>query len=411
MAPKVASASKPPKRKEEVLAVASEVMGQSGVVSTRLQDVADHLGVAYTALYHYFPSRDHLAEEVLIWNIDNRRALLDEARGESALDRLANFVSADLLEKREQKIRIPVLIPLPEENRRPVLARRSMLRDDIAALIETGIKEGSIRECHAVTIANLIVTTLERFTRHDANVSATIRNAEAEFIAAELTSLFRIGLLRNRKQIPTPSFCISSGDDLLGVMPDIDPEIERLEQIYRVATRHFNAEGSQASIPRMATELGVSKTVIYQYAIDKQELLFNCYARGASVVERSQRLASIYGKDPLDKIVIHRKNLYLFHDSAAGPFTLLNAVEHLKPQHQRIINLRNRGVRETSVQRLNEALDAGYLRQDMNAVVTQAVIGQSLYGLPSWFNDAYPLSIEDVANQAMMLHYQGLQVD
>lgn len=408
MKSKTAAQQRPPKRKEEVLAAASAVMRGKGVLSTRLQDVADYLGVAYTALYHYFKSRDHLAEEVLCWNIENRRTLLARSQGETALERLMQFIFTDLVEDRDLKVRLPALIPLSGEHLERVVEQRRLLYDEFAALIDVGIEEGSIRPCHAQTIANIIMTTLEFFVKHDSNVSALLRNSDPATIAKEIISLYSTGILKNRSEFPRASHSISRGEDLLGVDPSIDPEIERLEQIYRTATRHFNTEGSQASIPRMAAELGVSKTVIYQYAIDKLDLMFACYERGASVVERSQRFARDFARDPLDEVIIHRTNLYIFHDSEAGPFTLLNAIDHLKPQHQRLIKMRNRGVRETSVSRVTAAVNAGFIRGDVVPGIFQPVIGQAIYGLPSWFDKGYPLSIQEVAQQSLMLHYQGL---
>lgn len=409
MTPSAVKGTKAPKRKDEVLRVASAVMRKTGVLSTRLQDVADDLGVAYTALYHYFPSRDHLAEEVLTWNVEKRRTLLAEAAGQTALERLLYFINRDLTVDRESRVRMPTIIPLPEENRRGVIEARQRLLEEMAALIDVGIAEGSIRPCHALTIANLLMTTLEFFIKFDSNISTTLKNARLKTLSEAITVMYGEGILINRQHLPKISWQISNGEDLLGVNPELDPELERVEQIYRVATRHFNREGFLASIPRMAADLGVSKTVIYQYAIDKHDLMFACYERGASVVERSHRLASDFSENPLDEILIHRSNLYHFHDSNAGPFTLLNAVEHLKPQHKRLIQMRNRGVRETSVRRVKAAVNAGYIRHNIRPEFVQPVIGQALYGLPSWFDADYPLSIEEVATQSLMLHYQGLR--
>ena len=89
-----------PKRREEVLSVASSVMRTRGLLGTRLKDVARYLGVAHSALYHYFESRDHMAQEVLVWNLDLRSEHLASAEGGSALERLLDYISRDLEERR-----------------------------------------------------------------------------------------------------------------------------------------------------------------------------------------------------------------------------------------------------------------------------------------------------------------------
>ncbi len=408
MSARQARQQRPPKRKEEVLAAAATVMREKGVVSTRLQDVADNLGVAYTALYHYFESRDHLAAEVLCWNIENRRALLAGAEGDSAFERLMRFVRADLIEDRDVKVRLPALLPLTGTHLQQVVDSRQLLYRDVASLIELGIAEGSIRQCHAQTIANIMMTALESFVKHAGNTSPALKNTPMRIVAETIEALYSRGILKNRLQLLSASRCISRGEELLGVDPAIDSEIERLEQIYRTATRHFNLAGVQASIPKIAAELGVSKTVIYQYTADKLDLMYACYERGAAVVERSQRFARDFAKNRLDEMLIHRTNLYLFHDTEAGPFAHLNAIEHLKPQHQRLINMRNRGVRETSVGIAKAAAKDGFIRNDINPEIYQPVIGQAIYGLPNWFDERYALPIQDVAKQSLMLHYQGL---
>lgn len=401
---------KEPKRKEEILRAAAEVMRKKGMLGTRLQDVADFLGVAYTALYHYFPSRDHLAEEVLCWSIGKRMELLESCEGDTELDRLLEFFTRSLLEGRQTQVQSSFQVALPEPHRSRVTNAKNTLRDQIREVIEAGITDGSVRPCDSITTANVLVGLLERFAFLDRPLfSEDVRALSLRDVVTEIVKVFRDGVLKDMKEPPPASYKISSGTELLSFKPELTPELQRLDVILSTATRHFNQEGINASIPRIAEELGVSKTVVYQYVIDKQDLLYQCYIRGVGIVEMSHRIADDFGKDPLDSIQIHRQNLYTFHDCSAGPFTFLNATSSLKPQHQRLIGIRNHGIRDTSIDRMRKAQDTGTIRKDINPDVAQPMFGQMLYGLPAWFSAEYHLGIEDVCYQTGLIPFLGLR--
>lgn len=383
-------------RREEILRAAAAVMRRNGMLVTRLQDVAAELGVAYTALYHYFPSRDHLVEGVVLSTIAERRTCLDEAAGESALDRLSDFVRRDLSQHLAYKVPLPHRSTLPPKIRGRITRVRNELLRDVAALIDSGIAEGSIGRCHAITVANVLLEFHERFVALDDDA------------VAQVVGVLRNGILRRRAPLPRPSFELPSTDWLLGTALGLDPDFDRMDEILRVSTLAFNAEGPLASIPRIAETLGVSKTVVYQFAVDKQDLVFQCYLRGAHAVELSHRIAADYGRSPLDEVLIHRTNLYRFHASDLGPFPLLNAQRFLRASQERVIQVRNQGVRRTSEHRLERGIAQGEFRIDIDPAVVQPLFGQALYGLPGWYSDGYPLPIDDVTHETGQMLICGL---
>jgi AcrR family transcriptional regulator len=287
-----------------------------------------------------------------------------------------------------------------------VESARAALLDRIAGLIERGLLEGSIRRYHSRTVANVVLGTVERYVSADAR--ARIGDQAMSALAARVAEVYRVGILGDRSRLARPSFSIERGEELSSTAAARDPELARFDEIIRTATRHFNAEGERASIPRIAAELGVSKTVIYQYALDKQDLLFQCYARAARVVEMSHRIASDRGRDALDEMLIHRENLYRYHASAAGPFALLTSMDFLKPQHLRRMRLSNRRVRLTSQERMKRAIEQGFVRAGVDPAVVQPLFGEALYGLPYWYTSRYPLSIEEVCRQTGLVHFVGL---
>ena len=402
--------NKQPRRKQEMIQAAAEVMRKKGVLTTRLQDVADHLGMAYTALYNYFPSRDHLAEEVLTWTIKGRLEMLDSIKAESALDQLLVFFRRVLMERRVVQVRVPLLFGLPEPHRAVVADARDVLLNRLIQLLDEGMAEGSIRPLDATTNANALLVLLERLTIAEESVfSNNVRALPLARVADQICGVLDTGILIDRDMPPQPSFRLGDPSELLSFNPELTPDLAKMDRIFAVATRHLNLEGPSASIPRIASEIGVSKTVIYQFVLDKQDLIYQCYQRGIEVVEMSQRIADDFGEDPLDAIVIHRNNLYRFHDCAVGPFAFLNAVGSLKPQHQRLISTRNRGLRDTSVGRLRRAQEQSLIVPDIDADIVQPIFGQMLYGLPGWYDDSQHTGIEDVCWQTGLIPFIGLR--
>lgn len=400
--------SKTQLKHERRLAIASAVMREKGVLTTRLQDVAKALNIAHPAIYNYFRNASHMAEEVLTWNLALRLEHLTSARGESALDRLLDFVMRDLLEDREKKVGIPVLIALPEDHRAPVQAARDKLVLAVARLVQDGVDEGSIRPVHALTVANFIVHNVESYIRFDNDFPAAIQRLPLAAVALKVTEVLRFGALLHREQLPHPSSHISRGEELLGPGSTDDPEMDRFEAILRAVTRQFNRDGGRASIPAVATELGVSKTVIYQYAQDKHDLLFLCYERSAGVLTLNNLLAIKQAQNPLDETLISHTNLYRFHASPAGPLTNLDAMQYLKPTHARIVRLRNRALRDFSIARRQRAMQAGFLRPDIDPVMLQPMMDRGIHNLPSWYESSYPLTIGEISYQDLTLLYQGL---
>ncbi|MEX0941493.1 MAG: TetR/AcrR family transcriptional regulator [Pseudomonadales bacterium] len=400
--------SKQSRRKEEIIRAAAIVMREKGLLATRLQDVAEHLGVAYTALYHYFLGRDHLAEEVLCWLIERRKNLLLRSTGESELDRLIDFFGRGLVEDRQFQVRSALVSGLPEPNLFRITVARNELRDLIKDLLERGVAEGSIRRCDSLTMANALLGLLERLAFFDRAIfSDDVRKLPLSRIVDEICRILRNGVL-TVDQVPQASYSIKDGTELLSFNSALTPELERLDTILSTATQHFNQAGANASIPRIAEELNVSKTVVYQYFMDKQDLLFHCYLRGVGIVENSHRVAKDLGQNPLDSSIIHRHNLYAFHASKAGPFTFLNAMHLLKPQQNRLISIRNNGVRDTSIQRMFDAQASGLIKEDITPSIAQPMFGQILYGLPSWYSAEYPLPINEVCWQTGLLPFIGL---
>lgn len=370
--------------------------------------MASRLGIAYTALYHYFRSRDQLTAEVLLLTLSSREAALGDAVGATRLEVLLDFIRRDLVTDRGHKVQLPPAYGLGAEFRERVLRFRDELVQRIASLIQEGISEGSIRDCNAITTANLVLVLLDAFSRFDDQIVNRARSADPAEVASRIIAVLRSGFLIDRRLPIAPSYALDRGEWLLGIPPGTDPDSDHLDRLMQAASRAFNAEGAGASIPRMAAGLGISKTIFYKHYADKQDLLYHCYLRGIGIVETSNLIATAFGRNSLDQILIHRNNLYRFHESPAGPFPMLTAVDFLRPQQQSVIAARNHGIRQASERRIRAAIEEGFFHAEVDPAIAQPMFGRALYWLPAWHTEHHPQTVMEVEREFGEILFRGL---
>jgi AcrR family transcriptional regulator len=242
----------------------------------------------------------------------------------------------------------------------------------------------------------------------DDQIIGRARSTDPAELARQLQQGLHSGLLTDRARDLTPSYLLEQPDLLLGTRCGVDEGNDWLDALLRTATEAFNAEGSGASIPRMARQLGVSKTMFYRQFSDKQDLLFLCYLRGIGVVEASQRVAELVATDTMDQALVHRHNLYRFHASPCGPFTALNAIDYLRPEQQRFVRHRNHGIRRTSERRWTILRQQQQMHEWIDPVIVQTMFGRLLYWLPARNEFSLPDDLGNVAVEHQNLLYRGL---
>ena len=71
-------------RRRQILDAAVRVISRQGFHSTRVADIADEAGVAYGLVYHYFPSKENVLDELFVerWSL-----LLEAIKEADATDR------------------------------------------------------------------------------------------------------------------------------------------------------------------------------------------------------------------------------------------------------------------------------------------------------------------------------------
>ena len=275
---------------------AVETLTRSSSSRFTLNQIADSIGIHYTAVYHYFKNRDDL-ELQLLQRYSERRsenlALAQQSQG-NAMERLCEFITLEMKEP-STGLLIRSRFTLSEPYREKAIAAYTGFRKNLADLIKQGTKDQSIRDIDPRLTAHAITRTLDRFANHQETLFSNA-GLKYEEITIELLEFFKHGILPSGAPLPpTPT-------NPKRQFPELT--LTQTERILRAMTASFNTKGFRgSSIPETAKGLGVSKTSFYKYATSKEELLYLCAQRSLTLISQIRHAARAVSDNPLDCVL------------------------------------------------------------------------------------------------------------
>jgi AcrR family transcriptional regulator len=123
-------------------------------------------------------------------------------------------------------------------------------------------------------------------------------------------------------------------------------------EVLDAAARVFNRSGlTNTSLDEIAREVGVSKTSLYYYLKNKEDLIFQCYVRACEMGLAHLHAAAQEGETGLERI-----RLYVRNQTRPGnpPAAALSEIAFLSPEHQAEVR---------RLARLNDEMMRGFIRQ------------------------------------------------
>jgi AcrR family transcriptional regulator len=183
------------RRRAEILHAALRAFRERGYHATTLEDIADHLGVRKTALYHYFPDKEAILYECHRESLAEIDRLTKEAR---KLDRASEALShvirehvrvmTDTLEGSPLAFEVTAL---SDERQREVIAARDRYERQLRKIIDDGIKSGEFRPVNSKIAVFAIlgaINWIARWYRPEGSLHAPELGAEfANHLVAGLT--------------------------------------------------------------------------------------------------------------------------------------------------------------------------------------------------------------------------------
>ena len=149
----------PEKTKFEILDAAEKLFLEKGYDDTTISDIVEEIGMTKGAIYHHFKSKMDILEKLFYYratkNLENYKT------GENALEDLRNLFGISLQSHNTQAIVYSASLSLKS----PEIVGKQFFEtlesaDEIADIIERGIKDGSIKTKYPKEVAELILIYL-----------------------------------------------------------------------------------------------------------------------------------------------------------------------------------------------------------------------------------------------------------
>ncbi len=168
-APSPHVAEKRDRRRREILQAALRAFRERGYHATTLEDIAEHLGVRKTALYHYFPDKDAILSACHEGALAELDRILEGARAqETAAEQLAYLirehvrVMTDTLEGSPLAFEVTALSPARQKH---VIAGRDRYERALRRVIARGVEEGEFRDVNPKTAVFAILGAINWIAR------------------------------------------------------------------------------------------------------------------------------------------------------------------------------------------------------------------------------------------------------
>ncbi|MCW0196522.1 TetR family transcriptional regulator [Sphingopyxis sp.] len=300
---------------------------RNGVAGADLIRIARNVGLTRPSLYNYCSDRSDLARQCYFHLLDPLLADLDRAaEAASGLAAVLSFLTAASERDQSHAIIAAELDTLPVDQKREIVTRQTEAFDLLAALIDRGIADGSIRRCDPAIAARTIWGMIAWAPLGD----IWAKRAEPSRLSVELPGIVERGVATG----PAPGRIEDIEiEDWGALVPP--PPVDRAGEIVAAASALFNARGVEGvSLDDVAAAMSATKGLIYHHFATKAELvaasldrafelydrLLDCAERHPCGVDRARAGLALNVQAQLDP---------------AGPMSLTAAAYHKLPDSER----------------------------------------------------------------------------
>lgn len=138
------------RRRQEILHAALRAFRDKGYYATTLEDIAEHLGVRKTALYHYFPDKESILYACHRESLAEVESFMKRAQQEhsGAAERLAFIIREHVRVMTETLEASPLAFEvsaLASDRQAEIITARDRYERGLRRIIDQGVQEGVFR--------------------------------------------------------------------------------------------------------------------------------------------------------------------------------------------------------------------------------------------------------------------------
>lgn len=179
------------RRRAQILRAAMRALREKGYHATTLDDIAEHVGMRKTALYHYFRDKESILYGCHRETLANLARIMRRGRKlKGATERLSYLIREHVMVMAGSLGGSPLTLEVSVftgEHRAVLIAARDRYEREVREIIEQGMREGEFRPGDAKTGAFVILGAL--------NWIANWFRPDGELRPAELADRFVVQLL------------------------------------------------------------------------------------------------------------------------------------------------------------------------------------------------------------------------
>ena len=156
-------------RQRDILHAALRAFRENGYHATTLDDIAEHVGVRKTALYHYFPDKEAILYACHRESLNEIRRVMKEAmKLETATERLGYVIREHVRVITGNLDGSPLALEVPAlstERQAEIVAARDRYERDLRKLVEQGVESGEFRQVDSKIAAFVILGAINWIAR------------------------------------------------------------------------------------------------------------------------------------------------------------------------------------------------------------------------------------------------------
>jgi TetR/AcrR family transcriptional regulator len=180
------------------------------------------------------------------------------------------------------------------------------------------------------------------------------------------------------------------------------------QALVAVANQVFRKQGyHKTSMDDVANHLNVSKTAIYYYVKNKQELLFLCYELAFKYGAEAQAYAELHGKTGREKLEMLIRHYTVSLVDRLGGGALMSEDSALSKEHRDIVQQYRHDWNTVFRRFVEEAIADGDLRP-CNPRLTEFFVMGAIRNIHHWYSITGELTGEQIADELVEFVFNGV---